>query len=103
MIRLKSILLIQILMTSRFDRYGDYIVDRRESLGSGTYGTVWRGYRILQEREGAEDYLEAVAIKESAYDLKNIQEISTLQILSHPNIIRYIDYKISKDSLYLVM
>jgi serine/threonine protein kinase len=47
--------------------------------------------------------LESVAIKESAYDQKNIQEISTLQILTHPNIVRYIDYKISKDSLFLVM
>ncbi len=49
-------------MNSQYDRYGDYIVDRRESLGSGTYGTVWRGYRIIQGSEG-EDYLESVAIK----------------------------------------
>lgn len=90
-------------MTSQYDRYGDYIVDRRESLGAGTFGAVWRGFRIIHGREGEEDYLESVAIKESAYDTKNIQEISTLQILTHPNIVRYIDYKISKDNLFLVM
>lgn len=61
------------MMSTRFDRYGDYIVDRREYLGSGTYGTVWRGYRIVQGKEGQEDYLEPVAIKQSAYDFKNIQ------------------------------
>ena len=90
-------------MTSQYDRYGDYIVDRRECLGSGTYGSVWRGFRLIRTREGDDVQLEPVAIKESAYDQKNIQEISTLQILTHPNIVRYIDYKISKDSLFLVM
>ena len=87
----------------QYDRYGDYIVDRRHPLGSGTYGTVWKGYRLVRLKKGEEDHLETVAIKESMYDQKNIQEISTLQILNHPNIIRYIDYKISKESLFLVM
>lgn len=90
-------------MTSQYERYGDYILNRKESLGSGKFGTVWRGYRILHLREGGEDILQPVAIKQSAYDQQNIQEINTLQILNHPNIIKYIDYKISNDSLFLVM
>lgn len=44
-----------------------------------------------------------MAIKESVYDQQNIQEINTLQILTHPNIIRYIDYRMSGNSLFMVM
>lgn len=66
----------------------------------GKFGTVWRGYRIVH---GREEQLQPVAIKESIYDQQNIQEVNTLQILNHPNIIHYIDYKISGHSLFLVM
>jgi serine/threonine protein kinase len=86
---------------TQYERYGDYIVNRKEALGMGKFGTVWRGYRIVGDEGG--EYLEPVAIKESSYDQQNIQEINTLQILKHPNIIRYIDYKISGESLFMVM
>lgn len=52
---------------SQYERYGDYILNRAEPLGSGQFGTVWKGYRIIHNN------LEAVAIKESAYDHQNIQ------------------------------
>ena len=58
-------------MSNQYERYGDYIVNRQEPLGNGKYGVVWRGYQII--REGGEDWLEPVAIKESAYDQQNIQ------------------------------
>lgn len=86
---------------NQYERYGDYILNRQESLGSGRYGAVWKGYRIIHTKEGQN--LEAVAIKESAYDHQNIQEIHTLQILDHPNIIKYIDYKINGNSLFMIM
>jgi hypothetical protein len=37
---------------SNYERYGDYIVNRKEALGMGKFGTVWRGYRIVRGREG---------------------------------------------------
>lgn len=95
------ILTFFIITMSQYERYGNYIVNRKESLGSGKFGTVWRGYRIVNAEK--EEYLEPVAIKESLYDQQNIQEINTLQILSHPNIIRYIDYRISGNSLFMIM
>ena len=31
----------------KYERYGNYIVNRGESLGSGKFGTVWKGYRLV--------------------------------------------------------
>jgi hypothetical protein len=35
-------------MSNQYERYGDYILNRKEPLGSGKFGTVWRGYRIVK-------------------------------------------------------
>lgn len=29
-----------------YERYGNYIINRSESLGSGTFGSVYKGYQI---------------------------------------------------------
>ena len=35
-------------MSNQYERYGDYIVNRKEPLGNGKYGVVWRGYQIIR-------------------------------------------------------
>lgn len=37
---------------TQYERYGDYIVNRKEALGMGKFGTVWRGYRIVGDEGG---------------------------------------------------
>lgn len=81
-----------------YERYGNFIINRGGSLGSGNYGNVYRGYLI-----GPNQTLEPVAIKEFTSHKSNINEIQTLQILNHPNIVRYIDYKVSGNSVFMVM
>lgn len=43
-----------------YERYGNFIINKSSSLGSGNYGNVWKGYLI-----GPNNTLEPVAIKES--------------------------------------
>ena len=81
-----------------YERYGNFIINRSESLGTGSYGYVWKGYLI-----GPNQVLEPVAIKEFYNDKNNFNEIQTLQILNHPNIVKYIDYKNSGTSVFMVM
>lgn len=59
---------------------------------------MWKGYLI-----GPNQVLEPVAIKEFYNDKNNFNEIQTLQILNHPNIVKYIDYKNSGTSVFMVM
>lgn len=47
---------------SQYERYGDYIVNRKDPLGNGKFGIVWRGYRIIQSSSN-DHFLEPVAIK----------------------------------------
>lgn len=48
------------------------ILDRSRSLGSGTYGGVYRGY-MIEEPTKKGPSLVPVAIKESVYEAHNIQ------------------------------
>jgi hypothetical protein len=41
-----------------YEKYGNFIVNKGESLGSGSFGHVWKGYVI-----GPNKSLESVAIK----------------------------------------
>lgn len=52
----------------KYSRYGEFILDRSEELGKGSYGTVYKGYRI-----SAGHRLQSIAIKE-AYIIEQIMK-----------------------------
>lgn len=51
---------------TNYERYGNYIINRGDSLGSGTFGKVYKGYQIISENSFG-NYerlrLEPIAIK----------------------------------------
>jgi serine/threonine protein kinase len=86
------------MQKDRYERYGDYILDRSEELGKGSYGKVYRGYHLdINQR------LTAIAIKEAYLHEQIMKEIRTLETLSHRNIVKYLDYREHKGYVYMFM
>lgn len=46
------------IKTMAYERYGNFIINKSEALGSGNFGHVWKGYLITKNNN-----LELVAIK----------------------------------------
>lgn len=89
---------MKLMHLQKYERYGEFILDRSEQLGKGSYGTVYRGYRI---RPGQK--LEPIAIKEAYIIQQIMKEIKTLEILEHPNIVKYYDYREYKGHVLVFM
>ncbi|KAL4502412.1 hypothetical protein ABPG72_011999 [Tetrahymena utriculariae] len=79
-----------------------YVVDESKLLGSGNCGSVYFGWRT----DNTEQYL---AIKQipinSKFEITDsmLNEINLLRRLDHPNIVKFIDAKKTKDFMYLIM
>mmetsp|Transcript_19147 Transcript_19147/g.43938 ORF Transcript_19147/g.43938 Transcript_19147/m.43938 type:complete len:886 (-) Transcript_19147:264-2921(-) len=72
-------------------------------IGSGTYGCVYKGYdkRTKEELAIKTTYLQG--LNKSSHLVQLEHELSTLQRLAHPNIVKYRGANIIKDQLYLLM
>lgn len=68
--------------------------EKTSILQQGTYGTVWKGINKSNE--------ELVAIKECRTTTTSKREIAALSKLSHPNIVKLLDYCIDDDQSILV-
>ncbi|KAL4470319.1 hypothetical protein ABPG74_011930 [Tetrahymena malaccensis] len=79
-----------------------YVVDESKLLGSGNCGSVYFGWKT----DNTEQYL---AIKQipinSKFEITDsmLIEINLLRRLDHPNIVKFIDAKKTKDFMYLIM
>lgn len=74
-------------------KVGAYILDER--IGRGSFAAVWRGHR--------EQTNEVVAIKvisrQRVHEATQLnQEVAVLKQLQHPNIVRFIDLKVSQSA-----
>lgn len=77
------------------------IYERKELIGSGTYGKV---YRCINKLNGQEYALKVVEItaktrEEAVKQINGLKaEIGVLKKLSHENIVKYYSFDISNDS-----
>ena len=85
---------------------GEYFILESESLGKGAYGKVYKGFH-------ENDLSTPLAIKQinlqmipesnlEDFKLKVKQEIKSLQLLEHQNILKLFGVKMTKNNLYLV-
>ncbi|KAL4466404.1 hypothetical protein ABPG73_019022 [Tetrahymena malaccensis] len=98
-----------------FKKVGHYIIDTNNPLGSGNYGSVYRGSLYSDDRNIINGQMNTIyAIKETpllsnnAADLSSkkkiaIREINNLKQLNHPHIIKFIDAKQTDKNIYLIM
>ncbi|EGR33417.1 protein kinase domain protein, partial [Ichthyophthirius multifiliis] len=97
-------------MNKTYKRVGEYIIETSSKLGSGQYGTVYRG--SLDSYVGSDNVI--YAIKETPIPFCNggiektkldaaIREINNLRQLNHPYIVKFIDAKQTDKNIYLIM
>jgi serine/threonine-protein kinase len=84
-------------MAQAGDRVGEYILDAQ--IGAGAFGTVWRGHHHVWT-----DQLVAIKIPSDPQYLRNLQrEGVAVHGLTHPNIVRAINFDPYAQVPYLAM
>ena len=92
------------MKNQKFIKISKYQIDYTQLLGKGGMASVFLGYYA----EGEGDPQTRFAVKEisinSSFAVTDslLQEINLLKKISHPFILKYIDAKKSKTSLYLI-
>ena len=88
-------------MVENFGNSDTEIFEKKEAIGSGTYGDVFRG--ILKKSN------ETIAIKKIKIELETegipstaLREICILRELNHPNIVELKDIVCTDNKLYLL-
>jgi len=77
------------------------IYERKELIGSGSYGNVYRCINKLNNLEYALKVVEITAKnkEEAIRQISNLKaEIGVLKKLNHPNIVKYYSFDISEDN-----
>lgn len=77
------------------------IYERKELIGSGSYGNVYRCINKLTNLEYALKVVEITAKskEEAVRQIANLKaEIGVLKKLNHPNIVKYYSFDISEDN-----
>lgn len=83
---------------------GNYSYEINKCLGEGAFGKVYEGMSRLNGQKVAIKKLDLRQIEGNEYLKKAINtEISILKKFKHENIVEFIDFLASKNSLYLVM
>lgn len=78
-----------------------YVV--KDLLGAGSAGEVFSAVEQNGEREVAVKFLHAEGSKDQQIDQRFVREISILEKLAHPNIVKYFGCGVSDEGLYFVM
>jgi hypothetical protein len=71
-------------------------------VGEGSFGFVWRGERIYDNLKVAVKFIRKSKIPPSSRIGDLPSEVHILQRISHPNIIRFIEYFDDQDYVYLI-
>lgn len=96
-----------------FGKHGKDIFEKREKIGNGTYGDVYKGVKfITKNKKGnkkSEPETEIIAIKKMKIDIDQegipstaLREITILRELDHPNIVKLSDVVLDDNHLYLL-
>lgn len=83
---------------------GNYSYEMSKCLGEGAFGKVYEGMSMLTQQKVAVKKIDLRLIESNDY-LKNAinAEIAILKRFKHENIVEFIDFLASKNSMYLVM
>ena len=84
---------------------GKYIFSLSEKLGSGAFGTVYRGYEKADPSKEVAIKMVPLSIHEDEFEQIKVlleREVDVMQNLDHPSILKLIDISMTQKNLYLV-
>ena len=84
---------------------GKYIFSLSDKLGSGAFGTVYRGYEKADPSKEVAIKMVPLSIHEDEFDQIKIlleREVDVMQNLNHPSILKLIDISMTQKNLYLI-
>ena len=79
----------------------DYIYSSNNTLGRGSFSTVYLGENIINQEKIAIKKISLEKYKSIAIDIQN--EIKILQKLNHPNIVSLVHRAIKDNQLYIIL
>lgn len=84
---------------------GKYIFSLSEKLGSGAFGTVYRGYEKADPSKEVAIKMVPLSVNEEEFEqIKMLleREVDVMQNLDHPSILKLIDISMTQKNLYLI-
>ena len=78
----------------------DFYIDKTKTLGKGNYGVVFKGYHLSENRIIAVKFMEKKMLEKIPEHEREINVMTELAKVNHPNIMGYYDYKKDESGLY---
>ena len=78
---------------------GLYTIDKKEILGRGSYGAVYKCYKANSSEIFA---VKVSTIMNDQHRKCALNEATTLSNFNHPNIVGFIDFKYTTNELFLI-
>lgn len=78
----------------------DFYIDRSKQLGKGNYGVVFKGYHLSENRIIAVKFMEKKMLDKIPEHEREINVMSELAKLNHPNIMGYYGYEKNEKGLF---
>ncbi len=74
-----------------------------ELLGSGTVGDVYRARHVSSGRPAVVKFLQSHAVADPELQRRFVREVSIVERLNHPNIVRHYDCGLAEDCIFFAM
>lgn len=88
--------------TTEAKTIGNYALDTQDILGKGGFGTV---YKAMNNSTGEFVAIKQIPLEDQSRDSVQsvLQEIDLMKKLNHKHIVKYLDHKITKNHLYIIL